>query len=201
MFLPQAILLELSCRGPGSAGAAAKLGDGEVLSNSWLPMVSFLNGTTSHVCQIRTLRAIATYYSSSPSFKFSPVARNRASLVAQTVKNLPAMKETEDQSPGWEDPLWRGMATTPITLPGEFHGQRSLVGYSPSGLKESDMSERVTLSLCEAYGILIPQPGIELEPSAVKVWSLNHRITREFLILIIFKKESSSQEIVYSQNE
>ena len=58
--------------------------------------------------------------------------------------------------------------------------------WAPSGHKESDMSERVTLSLCEAYGILIPQPGIELEPPAVKVWSLNHQITREFPILIIF---------------
>ena len=30
---------------------------------------------------------------------------------------------------------------TPVFLPGEFHGQRSLVGYSPWGLKESDMTE------------------------------------------------------------
>ena len=34
-----------------------------------------------------------------------------ASLVAQTVKNLPAMRETWIQSPGWEDPLGEGMAT------------------------------------------------------------------------------------------
>ena len=34
-----------------------------------------------------------------------------ASLVAQTVKNLPAMKETWVQSLGWEDPLEKGMAT------------------------------------------------------------------------------------------
>ena len=148
-------------------------------------MVSFLNGTTSHVCQIRTLRATATYYSS-PSFKFSPVARHGASLVAQTVKNLPAMKETQDRSLGWEDPLGRGMATAPVTLPGDFHGQRSLVGYSPAGHKESDTTERLTLSLCEVCGILIPQPGTELEPSAVKVQSLNHHITRGFPILIIF---------------
>ena len=36
---------------------------------------------------------------------------NRASLVAQTVKNLPAMQETWVQSLGWEDPLKKGMAT------------------------------------------------------------------------------------------
>ena len=34
-----------------------------------------------------------------------------ASLVAQTVKNLPAMQETSVQSLGWEDPLKEGMAT------------------------------------------------------------------------------------------
>ena len=34
-----------------------------------------------------------------------------ASLVAQTVKNLPAMWETWVQSLGWEDPLEEGMAT------------------------------------------------------------------------------------------
>ena len=35
----------------------------------------------------------------------------RASLVAQMVKNPPAMQETWVQSPGWEDPLEKGMAT------------------------------------------------------------------------------------------
>ena len=34
-----------------------------------------------------------------------------ASLVAQTVKNLPSMQETWVRSLGWEDPLEKGMAT------------------------------------------------------------------------------------------
>ena len=33
------------------------------------------------------------------------------------------------------------MATTPVFLPGEFRGQRSLVGYSLWGCKELDMTE------------------------------------------------------------
>ena len=37
---------------------------------------------------------------------------------------------------------------TPVFLPVEFHGQRSLVGYSPWGHKDSDMTERLTLTLC-----------------------------------------------------
>ena len=52
------------------------------------------------------------------------------------VKNLPAMQETQVQSVGRRR-AWR---PTPVFLPGESHGQRSLAGYSPWGLKESDMS-------------------------------------------------------------
>ena len=59
-----------------------------------------------------------------------------ASLVAQTVKNLPAMLEPWVRSLGQEDPLEKGMAS--VYLPGEFHGQRSLMGYSPCGRKGSD---------------------------------------------------------------
>ena len=35
----------------------------------------------------------------------------------------------------------RAWQPTPVFLPGESHGQRSLVGYSPKGHKESDMTE------------------------------------------------------------
>ena len=49
---------------------------------------------------------------------------------AQTVKRLPAMQETRVWSLGQEDPLEKGMATHSSILAGEFHGQRSLVGYS-----------------------------------------------------------------------
>ena len=49
---------------------------------------------------------------------------NSTSLVAQTVKNLPAMQEIQVRSLGWEDPLEKGMATgsTLVLLPGEFNG-------------------------------------------------------------------------------
>ena len=45
--------------------------------------------------------------------------------MAQTLKNLPAMWENQVQF------LEKGMATVSIVLPGEFHGQRNLAGYSP----------------------------------------------------------------------
>ena len=54
-----------------------------------------------------------------------------ASLMAQIVKKLPAVRETQVQSLGREDALEKGMASTLIFLPGESHGQRSLAGYSP----------------------------------------------------------------------
>ena len=59
------------------------------------------------------------------------------SLVAQMLKNL-----LQCRRPGF-DPWVRkisgeGMLTTPVFLPGDFHEQRSLAGYSPWGRKESD---------------------------------------------------------------
>ena len=59
------------------------------------------------------------------------------------VKNPPAMQEMWVRSLGWEDPLKKEMATHSIFLPGKSHGQKSLVGYSPWGHKESDMTERL----------------------------------------------------------
>ena len=50
-------------------------------------------------------------------------------VAAQLIKNLPAMQETLVQLLGWEDPLEKGQVPTPVSLPGKFHGHRSLVGY------------------------------------------------------------------------
>ena len=67
-----------------------------------------------------------------------PLQHSWASLMAQTVRNLPAVQET------WCDPwvgkiLWRrAWQPTPVFLLRESHGQRSPVGYSPRGHKESD---------------------------------------------------------------
>ena len=49
------------------------------------------------------------------------------------LKNPPAMQETWVQSLGPEIPCRREWLPTPVFLPGEFHGQRSLVSYSPWG--------------------------------------------------------------------
>ena len=61
------------------------------------------------------------------------------------VKSLPAnagdIRDTQVQSLDWKDPLNRKWQPTPVLLPGESHGQRSLVGYSPDGQKELDTTE------------------------------------------------------------
>ena len=67
------------------------------------------------------------------------------------VKNLPAMQETHLQSLDQEDPLEKGMATTLVFLPGKFHGTKSLVGYSPWGRKELDITKQLTLSLLSLF--------------------------------------------------
>ena len=63
------------------------------------------------------------------------------SLVAQTVKNLPAMQENWIQALGQEVPLRREWQPTLLFLPRESHGQRNLLGYSPWDQKELDITE------------------------------------------------------------
>ena len=62
------------------------------------------------------------------------------------VKNLPAMQETQDGSPGESGkiPSRKEWLPTPVFLSEEFHGQRSLAGYSPWGHKELDTTEGLT---------------------------------------------------------
>ena len=68
-----------------------------------------------------------------------------ASLVAQTVKNPPAMWKTWVRSMDWEDPLEEGMATHSSILAWRIPmDKRSLAGYSPWGCKESDTTKQLS---------------------------------------------------------
>ena len=67
----------------------------------------------------------------------------RASLVVQMVKNLPTVKETWVRALGWEDAL------SPVFLCEKFHEQRSLAGCNPWGLKESNVTQWLTLHFTE----------------------------------------------------
>ena len=97
-------------------------------------------------------------------------------------------------------PWRREWLPTLVFWPGEFSGQRTLAGYSPWGRKESDKTERLSLThlsvsilnphfylnfflfffwpchtACET---LVSTPGIKLWPSTVEVQSPNHWTTR-----------------------
>ena len=56
--------------------------------------------------------------------------------------------------PGQEDPLEKKWQPTPVFLPGESHGQRSLAGCSPWGCKESDTTERLSNNEMSGYQAL-----------------------------------------------
>ena len=90
----------------------------------------------------RILYHCATWEASSKSVSVLP-NKHWASLVAQRVKRLPAMQETRVWSLGQEDPLEKEWQPTPVLLAGKSHGQRSMVGYSPWGHKELNMTERL----------------------------------------------------------
>ena len=67
------------------------------------------------------------------------------------VKNLTAMHVSRFSAWVGKIPWRKEWLSTPIFLPGESHGQRSLVGYSPWDHKESDMTEQLTFHTHFSY--------------------------------------------------
>ena len=86
------------------------------------------------------LWSYATERGASIVVTFPPIT-TLASLVAQVVKNVTAMQETWVRPLGWEDPLEEGMATHSSILAQRIPRTEGLVGWSPWGCKESDMTE------------------------------------------------------------
>ena len=72
--------------------------------------------------------------------------------VALVVKNLLASlgdARDVDSTPGSGRSRNREWKPTPVFLPGKFHRQRSVAGYSPWGCKESDMTKRLSTASSE----------------------------------------------------
>ena len=72
-----------------------------------------------------------------------PRAKDKGFPGGSVVKNPLAIQETQEirvRSLGWEDHLEEGMTIHSSILAWKVPGQRSLVGYSPQGHKESDTS-------------------------------------------------------------
>ena len=72
-------------------------------------------------------------------WRFNSNFQMGVSLIAQLVKNLGSGVNPWVGKIPWR----RKWQPTPVFVPGESHGQRSLVGYSPRGRKESDTTERL----------------------------------------------------------
>ena len=82
--------------------------------------------------------------------------------------------------PGFDPWVWkilwrRKWQLTPVLLPGKFHGQRSLVGYSPWCPKESDTTERLHFLLSFFPYRMLATPFVE-EDKAVKMQTI-HNLT------------------------
>ena len=78
------------------------------------------------ILQARTLEWVAISFSNAWKWKVK-------------VKSLSHVQRLQCRRPGFNPRVWK---PTPVLLPGESHGQRSLVGYCPWGHKELDTSER-----------------------------------------------------------
>ena len=65
-------------------------------------------------------------------------------LKSKKKKNLQCRRSGFHDPWIWKIPWSREWQHIQVFLPGKFHGQRSLVGYSPWGHKESDTTERLT---------------------------------------------------------
>ena len=107
------------------------------------------------------------------------------SLVAQTVKHLPTMRETWVRSLGWEDPWRRKWQPTPVSLPGESHGRRSLVGYSLQGSQRVGHDWATSLSLSLICTWLLEKPALTMQTFVGKVMSLLFNTLSSFVIAFL----------------
>ena len=92
-----------------------------------------------------------------------PLQCSCTSLVAQMVKNSLVMQGTWVNTWVGKIPWRRQRLPTLVFLPGEFHGQRNLAGYSPWGQKELDMTEGFhLLSLFMSIELVMPSNHLML---------------------------------------
>ena len=82
-----------------------------------------------------------TVNSDSKALKYTSRKKRWRSGKESTWLAVQGMQERQGQSLSWNDPLERKWQVTPVFLPGKFHGQRILVGYSPWGPEALVMTE------------------------------------------------------------
>ena len=77
-------------------------------------------------------------------------------------------------------PWRRKWQPTPVFLPGEFHGQRSLVGYSSRGCKESNITEWLNMRM-HACAHTHTHTHIVRRPGAASLWGFTRRSVHSLL--------------------
>ena len=108
-------------------------------------------------------------------------ASSPSTLGIPSVKNLLAIQETQEMwfSPWIRKIPWRRKwQPTPVFSPGESHGMRNLVGYSPQSHKESDVTEQSTHSICfrlkisQSFPLTSPHPSTGQVPFGWWHWKI-----------------------------
>ena len=94
-----------------------------------------------------------------------PCFMYRASLVAERIKHLPAMQETQVQSLGWEDPLEKEMATHSSILAWRIPWTEEPGGLQPTGSQELDTTERHCVCVFYVQWLVSVNPNLTICPS------------------------------------
>ena len=125
--------------------------------------LGFSGGTDSKesACNVGNLGSVPELGRSPGGGHGNPLQYYWASLVAQMVKNLSTMQETWVRSLLQEDLPKEGRAF----LLGESPGQRSLVGYSPWGHEESDMTEQLSTAQHTSFSHIMTYPSSVFFPN------------------------------------
>ena len=139
--------------GPGEPGGLPSMGSHRV-GHDWTDLAA---AAACHICLSPSDSLHSIWQSLGPSMLLQvnlflsflwPSKWSRASQVEHLVKNFPANVGDSGSIPRSGRSPGGGQGNpTPVFLPGEFHGQRNLVGYSPWGHKELDTMEQLTLWL------------------------------------------------------
>ena len=115
------------------------------------PLLEHLSCLGAPICKLPISQALSNplWHAGQAVFHlFHLVSLYLAFLMAQTVKEICLQGTRPGFNPWVRKISWRTeLQPTPVFLPGEFYGQRSLADYSPWGHKESDMTERLSFTL------------------------------------------------------
>ena len=149
MFVGKETFLSSGGQRPGEKEDSCPWTSSEDSAGPW----GFLKGERGKQidCSCSRSPQFDSWVSSSPGEGIDyPLQDSWASLVAQTIKNLPAMQDTWVLCLFWEYPLEESMATNScLEIP---HGQRSLAGYSQWGCKVPDTTEWKSTRAAQLFG-------------------------------------------------